>query len=255
MRAFYLANFLGVILGTALVIASACVFNNYLDREIDAKMERTKKRASVTGIVSIQSGMIYATTLGVLGYAILAIWTNRLTVMLGAVAFIFYVVIYGWAKRNTVHSTLIGSVAGAIPPVAGYCAMTNKFDAGALLLFLILVCWQMPHFYSIAIYRLKDYKSAGLPVLTVKQGIPAAKKQIVFYILAFTVCVSLLTFNNYTGVIFFVAMFALNLFWLYKAILGFKVKDNNKWARKMFGYSLIMTLALSFMLSVGGWLP
>ena len=168
--------FLAALIGTAFVIGSACVFNNYIDREIDEKMARTKKRALVTGDIPVKNALIFGTLLGILGFLILFSYTNLLTGVIGVIGVVMYVVVYGYFKRRTVHGTLIGSISGAIPPVAGYTAVTNLIDTGAILLFLILVFWQMPHFYAIAVYRIEDYKKAGIPVLSVVKGIPTTKK-------------------------------------------------------------------------------
>lgn len=241
--------------GTALVIASACVFNNYIDRGIDAKMTRTKKRALVSGAVSAQNALTYAVMLGALGFTVLIIYTNALTVYLGLLAMFTYIVLYGISKRRSVHGTVVGSIAGALPPVAGYTAVTNRLDSGAILLFLILVCWQMPHFYAIAMYRFKDYKAAGLPVLPVKHGMRAAKLQIVLYILAFIVATTALSVSGYTGYTFAIVMGGAGAYWLSKGLKGFRTPDDAKWARGMFGISLLVIMTLAFMLSVGPILP
>ncbi len=241
--------------GMALVIASACVFNNYLDRGIDAKMARTKKRALVAGTISSASALSFATMLGALGFTILTVYTNAVTTSLGLLAVFTYVVLYGIFKRRSVHGTVVGSVAGALPPVAAYVAVTNHLDSGAVIVFFIYTLWQMPHFYAIAMYRLKDYKAAGLPVLPVKYGLHAAKLQIMFYIVAFTITSLLLTSFGYTGYIYFVVMAGAGLYWLSKGLKGFEAKDNDKWARGMFGTSLLVVMILAVMLSIGPLLP
>jgi len=236
--------------GTALIIASGCVFNNYIDRGIDAKMDRTKKRATVSGLVSARAAITYATVLGVLGAIILTVFVNLLVLAIGLTGLFFYVVVYGWAKRRSVYGTLVGSIPGATPPVAGYCAVTGNLDLGAFLLFLILVTWQMPHFYAIAMYRLKDYKAAGLPVWPAVKGLKSTKIQILGFILAFTLAVSLLTIYDYAGWVFLVVMAVLGLTWFAKGIKGFQASNNTVWARQMFLFSLIVMLSLSVMLSV-----
>lgn len=241
--------------GTALVIASACVFNNYIDRDIDAKMARTKKRALVSGLVPGRNAIIYAVLLGLTGFLVLAAWTNPLVVLIGVIALFDYVVLYGISKRRSVHGTLVGSIAGAAPVVAGYCAVTDRFDTGALLLFLILAFWQMPHFYAIAIYRFKDYKAAGLPVLPVKRDARTAKIQILLYIIAFVTATSSLTVFGYTGYVYLVVMAIIGLKWLWLGVKGFGTDDDKRWARKMFFFSLVVIVALSVMLSVGPLLP
>jgi protoheme IX farnesyltransferase len=256
LKEFDLWRLLAILAGSALVIASGCVFNNFIDRGIDDKMARTKKRALVSGAISGPMALTYGAVLGILGFAVLALWTNWLTVAVGAVGMLFYVVFYSIGKRKTVHGTLIGSVSGAIPPVAGYTALTGQLDAGAWILFVILTAWQMPHFYAIAMYRFNDYKNAGLSVLPVARGMHRAKVEIVAYIVAFIAATSLLTFFGYTGVIYLVVTAALGLTWLWKGIQGFrKGVDDVKWARKMFFFSLIITLTVDIMLSVGALLP
>jgi len=241
--------------GTALVIASAGVFNNFIDRGIDKKMARTQKRALVTKIISGQNAIIYATALGVAGFIILALFTNWLVVILGAIAIFFYVVLYGFVKRRSVHGTLVGTIPGAIPPVAGYAAAVNHLDGGAFIIFLIMVCWQMPHFYSIAIFRLNDYKAANIPVLPVKKGIRRAKLEILLYTFAFVGAVTALSAFGYTGLVFLLVMGSLGLYWLWRGLQGFKTTNDTRWARQMFGLSLIIVLVFSLMLSVGRVLP
>jgi len=246
--------FAATIGGMALVIASACVYNNYIDRGIDKKMARTKKRALVSGEISARSALTYATALCVFGFATL-LYTNALVVLIGVVAFIDYVVLYGIAKRRSVHGTIVGSVSGAAPVVVGYVAVTNRFDLGALLLFLILTFWQMPHFYAIAMYRFKDYKAAGLPVLPVKKGPQAAKVQILLYVLGFIAANILLVGRGYVGYSYLVVMVLLGLRWLWRGVQGFRTQDDAAWGRGMFRFSLVVMLGLCAMLSVGSILP
>lgn len=247
--------FLAVTFGTALTIGSACAFNNYIDRGIDKKMARTKNRAVASGQISGKNALIFATVLGLGGFVLLATFTNLLTLAVGAIGVLFYVVFYGLAKRHSTLGTVVGSIPGATPPVAGYVAVTNNLDLGALLLFLIMVIWQMPHFFAIAIFRLKDYTAAGLPVLPVKKGTKITKVYILLYILAYILAVPTLTFFGYTGYTYFVVMTLLGLVWLWKGVKGFGVDNDNAWARKMFGFSLVVLLAFSFTLSVDLWLP
>ncbi|MEZ0286312.1 MAG: heme o synthase, partial [Candidatus Paceibacterota bacterium] len=203
---FHPLLFLGLLVGLALVIASACVVNNYLDRDIDEKMARTKNRALVKGLISGKSALIFASTLGILGTLILFFFTNTLTAAVGLFGWFFYVVVYTLLKRRTVYGTLIGSISGAIPPVAGYCAVANRIDVGALILFVTLCLWQMPHFFAIAIYRLKDYKAADIPVLPIKSGIQNTKIHMVLYATAYTISAAYLTILGYTGFTYLVVV-------------------------------------------------
>lgn len=239
----------------SLIIASACVLNNYIDRGIDTKMNRTKKRALVSGTISGRSAILYATILGVLGFIVLALGTNTLTTLLGIVAIIMYVAVYGIAKRRSVYGTLVGSVSGALPPVAGYTAITNELDAGAIILFLILTFWQMPHFYAIAMYRKDDYAAASIPVWPIKKGMESTKIQILLFIVAFIVAAAALTLFGYTGITYLTIMTLIGLRWLWLGLQGFKADDDIRWARKMFFFSLFVILALSATIPLGVLLP
>lgn len=237
-----------------MVIASACVFNNYLDRGIDRKMARTRARALAAGRIRPVAALVYAAGLGAVGFVVLGLFTNWLVVGLGAISLFFYVVLYGIGKRRSVHGTLIGSIPGAAPPVAGYLAVTDHLDTAAVLLFLILVCWQMPHFYAIAMYRYKDYKAAGLPVLPVKSGMRAARLQTLSYIVLFTAAAAALAIAGPAGYIYLAVVILLGAYWLFIGLRHYHLSDD-KWGRKMFFASLKVTVVLSLAIAAGSALP
>lgn len=242
--------------GTTLIIASACVLNNYLDRDIDSIMERTKQRLTVTGTVKGSRVVTFSIILGLLGLAILIYYTNWLVVSIGLIGFLTYVVLYGMlSKRLSTHGTLVGSISGAMPILAGYSAVSGQIDAGAIIVFVILFAWQFPEFYSIAIYRFKEYKAAGIPLLPIVKGLKRTKIEIFIYSLVFVGASLLLTPLGYTGITYLVVMGALGIYWLYLAGRGFSAKDSDAWARKMFRLSMIGILVLCLMLSVGPILP
>lgn len=246
-----LALFLATALGVALVIASGCVFNNYIDRDIDQKMERTRNRVLAQGLVSPAHAIVYACVLGVAGVAVLYAASNTLAVMLVLMGFVVYVGLYSlWLKRGSVYGTLVGSLSGAAPPVVGYCAVSNEFDAGAAILLLIFSLWQMPHSYAIAIFRFNDYQAANIPVLPVIKGISAAKRQIVLYIAAFVVATLMLTLSGYAGYSYFVVAALSGAYWLWMGVSGYKAVDDTVWARKLFTFSIVTITMLSVMMSV-----
>ncbi len=251
----HLSLLLATLAGIALVIASACVCNNYIDRGIDAKMARTKKRAMVRGIISGRNAVMYAAALGIIGFMLLAVFVNLLTLILGLLAFVVYVALYGILKRRSTYGTLVGSIAGALPPVAGYTAVTNHLDIAALLLFIILVTWQMPHFYAIALYRRTDYVAAGLPVLPVISGPRTVKIHIFLYIIGFTLACALLTVFNYTGYAYLAVAMMLSFGWLWFSARGFIATDDTVWARGTFLFSLLVICLLSVAISLGPLLP
>lgn len=246
-----LALFLATALGVSLVIASGCVFNNYIDRDIDQKMERTRNRVLAQGLVSPAHAIVYACVLGVAGVALLYAASNTLAVMLVLMGFVVYVGLYSlWLKRGSVYGTLVGSLSGAVPPVVGYCAVSNEFDTGAAILLLIFSLWQMPHSYAIAIFRFNDYQAANIPVLPVIKGISAAKRHIVLYIAAFVVATLMLTLSGYAGYSYFVVAALSGAYWLWMGVSGYKAVDDRVWARKLFTFSIISITMLSVMMSV-----
>lgn len=242
--------YLAVVTGLVLVIASGCVLNNIIDRDIDKKMQRTKNRALATGNISVSGARLYATLLGLAGSLILGLYTNLLTMVIALVGLFFYVVVYAIAKRSTVHGTVVGSISGAVPPVVGYAAVTGHLDFGAFLLFIILVCWQMPHFYAIALYRLKDYTRAGIPVLPAVKGIAQTKLQILLYIWAFIVAVAALGLTGYVRPVVAELVIVLGLIWLYLGLKGYQARDTDTWAKSMFGFSLLVLTSFCVFVSL-----
>jgi len=248
------ALFIFTLVGTAMVIACGCVINNYFDKNIDAKMPRTKNRALATGKIPDQNALIFASVLGVLGTLLLVVFVNLLTAMIGLFGLFAYVVLYGIAKRRTVHGTLVGTISGAIPPVAGYTAVAGTIDQAAVILFLILVFWQMPHFYAIALFRQKDYASAQLPVLPVVKGIYITKVHILAYIIGFGLISSLLYVYDYSGLLYLAVVLGLTVTWIYfwfKDIKSPKVID---WARRLFFVSLIVLLGTCGIISIDSFI-
>lgn len=252
---FSIIAFIGAIGGIAFIIASACVMNNVLDRDIDKNMKRTAKRDVASGVIGVKKALLFGAILGIIGFGLILTLTNNLTFLLGVIAYIWYIAIYGIAKRTTAYSTLVGGVAGALPPVAGYTALTGTIDFGAIILFLILFIWQMPHFYAIAMFRRSDYASAKLPIWSVKYGMKNTKMQILIFTVLFALVSLLLSVFGYTGVVYFVGMLALSGYWLYKGVSLYNKVDDVKWARTMFGVSLLVLLSTCLLIAIGGYLP
>jgi len=245
------ALFLVAMIGTSLVVASGCVFNNCIDRDIDLKMERTKNRVLVQGLVSLKLALVYATVLGVVGVGLLYFKANPLAALCAVIGFVIYVGFYSlYLKRKSVHGTLVGSLSGAMPPVIGYVAVSNSFDLAALTLLVMFSLWQMPHSYAIAIFRFNDYLAASIPVLPVKRGIRVAKLHILIYILAFLVATLMLTFCGAAGLNYLAVAAAMGMYWLYMAWSGYKAKDDTVWARKLFVFSIFTITALSVAMSL-----
>lgn len=251
-----LALFLAAAIGTSLVVASGCVFNNCIDRDIDLKMERTRNRVLVQGLVSVKLALIYASLLGIAGVTLLYRVANPLAALFAVIGFVIYVGLYSlYLKRKSVHGTLVGSLSGAMPPVIGYCAVSNSFDMAALTLLVMFSLWQMPHSYAIAIFRFNDYRAASIPVLPVERGIQVAKRHILYYILAFLVATLMLTLGGYAGMSYMAVAAAMGMYWLYMAWTGNKAADDRVWARKLFVFSIFTITALSVMMSLDFKVP
>lgn len=243
--------FIATLLGVSLVVASGCVFNNYIDRDIDSVMERTKNRPLVRGLIDPKISLVYASVLGIAGMTLLLVAANVVAMLIAVVGFVVYVGVYSlYMKRKSVYGTLVGSLSGAAPPVIGYCAVTGQFDTGALILLLIFSLWQMPHSYAIAIFRFKDYQAANIPVLPVIKGISVAKNHIILYIIAFMFATLMLAISGYAGYKYLIVAAAVSVWWLGMALSGYKTTNDRVWARKLFVFSIVAITSLSVMMSV-----
>jgi protoheme IX farnesyltransferase len=244
-----------VALGVSLVVASGCVINNLIDRDIDALMARTRNRPMVTGRVSVALALLYGVVLGVAGVGVLYGSAGCfLPVALVLVGYVVYVGLYSlYMKRNSIHGTLIGSIAGAMPPVVGYCAASGRFDAAALTLLAMYSLWQMPHSYAIAIFRAQDYRAASIPVLPVVRGFAAAKRQMVLYIASFTSVTLMLGVLGYAGKVYMLAALLAGLYWFRLGLAGRTAGNEARWARKVFLASIAVVTVLSVAMSVDAY--
>ena len=239
--------------GIALVMASGCICNNLIDRDIDRIMTRTRRRSLVTGSISLRAAGTLAAVLGAAGFGLLAAGGGLLTVGVVLAGLLSYVVLYSlYGKRHSVHGALVGSLAGATAPVAGYCAASGQFDLVALALLLIFCLWQMPHAHAIAIARLRDYAAARIPVLPVVEGIARTKRHILVYILAFLAAAASLPLLHVVGWAYCAAMALVGAGWLRLAWMGRQAADDRAWARSVFGFSLVVVLVLSLMMAIDG---
>jgi protoheme IX farnesyltransferase len=245
-----LIPFFGMLLGISAVMASACASNNVMDRNIDSRMARTQKRAVVTGQIRPRNALIYAALMLLLGLGLLAITTNALTVAVALLGHIAYVIVYGLAKRKTVHGTLVGTISGSTPPVIGYVAATGQVDMVAVILFLVLVAWQMPHFYAIAIFRRDDYASAKIPVLSVVKGLETTRRHIIGYVVLYLMFILILGIYGGASLLTTLVLLLTGLYWLYLCLIPTERSSYQAWSRKQFGWSLSLLLILSFTQSI-----
>ena len=234
------------ILGAALIIGGSAAMNNFLDKDIDPIMKRTKNRPTVTG--RFKPNVVLTISLSFLTVGEILLFTASFSAgMWGLIGILAYVVLYTiWAKRRYVSNTVIGSISGAIPPVIGWAAVEPALSFGALALFLIMFAWQPPHFYALAMRRKNEYSAANIPMLPVVKGFKRTKVSMLLWILLLFPLPFLL---KELGVAFIALVTLLNLGWLILAIQGFKTEDDLKWASKMFVYSLNY-LTITFVLMI-----
>jgi protoheme IX farnesyltransferase len=233
------------ILGTALIIGAAGAFNNLYDRDIDAIMERTKIRPTVTGVIKPKAVLWMIIAMMVAGWGAL-LMTTALAALIGLLGFFLYVVPYTmWSKRRTVYNTEIGSLSGATPPLIGWAAIYPDITHPAALgLFVILIIWQMPHFYAISIRKHEEYKAANVPMLPVVKGIRRTYIQTNVY-LVLLIATSFLLGSLSLGLMLVALL--MGTAWLVLSIYGYHKKDDaEKWAKALFIFSLIyMTVVFS----------
>ncbi|MCJ7843263.1 heme o synthase [Lederbergia sp. NSJ-179] len=223
------------IAGSSFIMAGSCALNNYIDRDIDHIMERTKKRPTVTGKISGSKALLLGVSFIVIGLILLFL-TNLVAGILGIIGVFSYVVIYSmWTKRKYVSNTVIGSLPGAIPPLIGWASVDPTLPTMAWMLFLLMFIWQPPHFYALAMRRVEEYRAASIPMLPVIKGFSVTKRHIMIWV---ALLIPIPFFMMSLGLPFVLFATALNIGWLIMGMMGYRKKDDVKWANGMFIYSL-----------------
>ena len=236
---------LATLIGLACASGGGAVLNHVLDRDIDRLMERTRRRPVATGRVSVAAATTFGLGLNVLAAVILLTFTNTFTTLLALGGSAFYVVVYTMVlKRRTPQNIVIGGAAGAIPPLAGWAAVTGEIGLAPLIMFLIIFLWTPPHFWALAILKKDEYARAGVPMLPSV----ATERETAVQILAYTVILAAVSlvpvFTGLLGVLYLVAAVALGgrFIWLARRLLQ---THSPLAARATFLYSLLY-LALLF---------
>ena len=237
------AFFFGLI-GISFLAASSAVINHFFDKQIDAKMARTSNRPLVMGDISDRAAIIFSILLYVSGALMLLLFTNFLTWILTTLTFIFYGFIYTrYLKFMTSQNIVIGGLAGAMPPLLGWTAITNNIDPNALLLVLIIMVWTPPHFWALAVYRVEDYADADVPMLPVQKGVHFTKQHILLYTFLLLACTMLpYAVQMFREVYLFSALILGSIFLFY----SFRLyrDETNESAMPTFAYSIIYLAAL-----------
>jgi len=223
--------------GGALAAGGSSALNQYIDRELDKNMQRTAKRPLADNRLTDGEGLAYGLGLSLVSYYILACFVNGLAAFLSLTGIFYYVIFYSlWLKKATVQNIVIGGGAGAIPPLVGYAAATGNLDWTAWILFAIIFMWTPPHFWALAIVRMKDYEKAGVPMLPVVRGEMETRKQILIYTIELVAVTLLLPILNLAGTIYLTASLVFGGALLYAAWAVWK-HGGNKLAWRMYKWS------------------
>lgn len=233
-----LIGFIAIICITFGSGASGAI-NMWYERELDAKMNRTKNRPLPQGRISPEAALDFAGILAVASVVIMAFAVNILSAFLLLCAILFYVFVYTiWLKPRTPQNIVIGGAAGAFPPLIGWAAVTGDVSLMPVLLFLITFLWTPPHFWALALYKNEDYKRAGIPMMPVIHGAAETKKQILIYSIILFIFSLLPSIISSAGFVYLAVASVMGLYFLYFALkLFFDPSEPN--CKKMFGYSIL----------------
>jgi heme o synthase len=226
------------VVGGTLAAGGANAYNMYIDRDIDALMERTKGRPLVTGEVTPREALVFATAIEVTSFIWLWGFVNLLSAVLAIAATLFYVFVYTiWLKRTSKRNIVIGGAAGAAPVLIGWSAVTNSLDWAPIVLFAILFYWTPPHFWALAIRYRDDYAAANVPMLPVVETIRTVAVRMLLYTLVLWALTLVFAPVANMGVIYIVSAVVLGGVFTAMAVQVLRNPDP-KVAMRMFGYSI-----------------
>ena len=247
------------LLGIWLAASSAAAINHLIDQRIDKVMVRTAQRPLATGALRPVQVLVFALLLGIASMLVLVLLVNTVTAVLTFAGLIGYAVVYtGWLKRATPQNIVIGGVAGAVPPLLGWAAVTNMQGPWdwqyALLLVLIIFVWTPPHFWALAIFRREDYARALIPMLPVTHGVTYTRWQILFYTVLLLQVSLLPVIFGMSGLFYLGGALVLGSVFLWYAWRLLDPPDEF-FAMRVFQYSVVYLMALFAFLLVDHWLP
>jgi len=226
-----------------LATAGSCMLNNYYDRDIDGLMRRTKSRPLAAEQIASHHVLAIALPMVVGSLALMAWTVNPLTALVTGVGVFGYVVVYTmWTKRVTPWANQFGGIAGAVPPMIGYAAVTGDLGAPAWILFFIMVVWQQPHALSLALKYREDYAKANVPVIPVAKGVQATKQRIAIYCLMLIPLAILPYVYGMAGTIYLTAAVILSLMFLAKAVRF--LRSDKDCDMRLFAFSIIYLILL-----------
>ncbi|MCX4239865.1 heme o synthase [Paraliomyxa miuraensis] len=241
---------IAVVIGSALAVGGANAANMWWERDSDALMSRTRRRPLPAGRLSPSVALGFAVLMSLLSVIVLGVFANALAAGLATFAILSYVFVYTPLKRRTPLALVIGAIPGAVPPLLGWTAVTDALDPGGLVLFGILLVWQIPHFIAIALYRKAEYARAGIRVVPLVRGDAVAKIQAVAWAGALVPLSLMLTPLGVAGFFYLAAAMILGMGFLGWAFTGLDDHAGARWARGYFLASLVYLPALTAVLAI-----
>ncbi len=242
------------LMGIGLMAGSAAAFNHLIDQRIDALMARTYKRPLPSGEMKSSHVLSFAVSIGTFGFAILYWGVNSLTAWLTFASLLGYAVVYTmYLKRATPQNIVIAGIAGAMPPLLGWTAVTGEMHANGWLLVMIIFIWTPPHFWALAIHRKDDYAKADIPMLPVTHGVEYTKTSILLYTVLLALVCLLPALVGMTGTLYWVGSTFLSTGFIYQA-WKLKFKPHDKSAIDTFKFSIYHLMLLFLLLLVDHYL-
>lgn len=243
------------LIGGTLAAGGANAFNMVIDRDIDALMERTKRRPLVTGVMSARSAALFAVALEMVAFAVLAVWVNELSAWLALSATAFYVVVYTLIlKRRSKQNIVIGGAAGAVPVLVGWAAVTNSLGWTPVLLFLVIFLWTPPHFWALAVRYRDDYHAANVPMMPVVASLRRTTLEILIYSVILWALTLLIGSSAHLGWIYAISATVLGAMFSFYALRLYRHARNDKAdvaeAMKLFHFSITYLSALFILMAV-----
>tara|TARA_B100000609_G_scaffold199646_1_gene205431 strand:- start:9356 stop:10237 length:882 start_codon:yes stop_codon:yes gene_type:complete len=239
-----------LLIGTTLIVAGSCVLNMYFERHHDKKMARTSHRPLPSGRIEPKDALMFALFCSLSGFLILGLLLNWLTAFLGAAALVSYVFVYTPMKRRSWTALLIGTIPGAMPPLMGWTAFTGQIQWPGVVLFLMMVVWQIPHFIALSLMLKNDYEKAGIKTLPASHGDWVAKLQALGYTLVLLPLSLALVPMRMAGLLYFCVALALGVWFAFVALKGVIAPSRGRLSHQLFFASLIYLPVLSLGLVV-----
>lgn len=241
---------ISAILFITIGAGSAAAINMWYDRDIDMVMRRTQKRPIITGAINPDEALSFGIVTGVLSVILMALCVNITSAVLLSITILYYIFIYTiWLKRSSIQNVVIGGVAGALPPMIGWSAVSGDVSWQSFTLFAIIFMWTPPHSWALALFRVQDYRDCGVPMMPVVKGNLYTKKQILLYSILMVLTTTLPYFLGMNDMTYLAIALVLGAGFMYYVIKLFTDRDN-KYAKKLFWYSIfyLFTIFLSLLL-------